>query len=95
MRLPGLYNRKDKTFFFLSYEDLILQAPNAAQAYFVPSTTLDSEASPVFKISWPLSPPAGLTWARQSLQTLVFHSLWVVFQFPAESIQPVCAWITR
>lgn len=49
VRLPGLYNPKDKTFFFLSYEDLILQAPNAAQAYFVPSTTLDSEASPVFK----------------------------------------------
>jgi hypothetical protein len=49
LRLPWLYNGKDKTFFFFfsySYENLILQSPNATQTYYVPSTTLRNEASP-------------------------------------------------
>jgi len=34
--IPGLYNGKDKTFFFVSYEGLRLAAPQAANATFVP-----------------------------------------------------------
>ncbi|MDR3763681.1 MAG: TonB-dependent receptor [Acidobacteriota bacterium] len=49
VRLPWLYNGTDKTFFFFSYENLILQSPNAAQQYFVPSDTMRSEANSVFK----------------------------------------------
>src|SRR5437660_5049134 len=35
-RIPGLYNGKDKTFFFVSYEGLRLTAPQPAVAVFVP-----------------------------------------------------------
>ena len=49
VRIPGLYNGKDRTFFFFSFEDLILQSPTAAQAYNVPSMALRNQASPVFK----------------------------------------------
>lgn len=36
VRIPGLYNGKDKTFFFVSYEGLRLNAPQAATVNFVP-----------------------------------------------------------
>ncbi len=38
--LPKLYNGKDKTFFFFSYEGLRLRQPQAAQQYEVPSIAL-------------------------------------------------------
>src|SRR6202044_1265368 len=40
VRIPGLYNGKDKTFFFVSYEGLRLAAPIAANASFVPDAAL-------------------------------------------------------
>ncbi len=36
VRIPGLYNGKDKTFFFVSYEGLRLAAPQAATVNYVP-----------------------------------------------------------
>ena len=38
IRIPHVYNGRDKTFFFFSYEGLRLQQPQAAQLYEVPST---------------------------------------------------------
>src|SRR5438094_3291097 len=40
VRIPGLYNGKDKTFFFVSYEGLRLVAPQAATVTFVPDAAL-------------------------------------------------------
>ncbi len=45
VRIPGLYNGKDRTFFFFSYEGLRLTQPQAAQEYEVPSLTVRSEAA--------------------------------------------------
>ncbi len=42
--LPKLYNGKDKTFFFFSYEGLRLRQPQAAQQYEVPSVALRTNA---------------------------------------------------
>ena len=36
VEIPGLYNGKDKTFFFVSYEGLRLTAPQAATPNYVP-----------------------------------------------------------
>ena len=36
IRIPHVYNGKDKTFFFVSYEGLRLTQPQAAQLFFVP-----------------------------------------------------------
>jgi hypothetical protein len=69
LRIPGFYNGKDKTFFFFSYENLILQSPNAAQAYNVPSMALRNEASPAFKafLSAFPTPDAGTDMSGTSL----------------------------
>ncbi len=40
IRIPHLYNGKDKTFFFFSYEGLRLLQPQAASVAFVPSVSL-------------------------------------------------------
>ena len=40
VEIPGLYNGKDKTFFFVSYEGLRLTAPQAAIASYVPDLCL-------------------------------------------------------
>jgi hypothetical protein len=40
VRIPGLYNGKDKTFFFVSYEGLRLAAPQAASINYVPDLCL-------------------------------------------------------
>ena len=42
--IPHLYNGRDKTFFFFSYEGLRLQQPVASQLYEVPSQTLRTTA---------------------------------------------------
>jgi hypothetical protein len=39
IRIPHLYDGRDKSFFFFSYEGLRLQQPQAAQLYEVPSNT--------------------------------------------------------
>ena len=44
VRIPGLYNGKDKTFFFFSYEGLRLVIPTPAQVTFVPDTFLRENA---------------------------------------------------
>lgn len=44
VRIPGLYNGKDKTFFFFSYEGLRLLIPTPAQVTFVPDTFLRENA---------------------------------------------------
>jgi outer membrane receptor protein involved in Fe transport len=44
VRIPGLYNGKDKTFFFFSYEGLRLVVPTPAQVTFVPDTSLRQNA---------------------------------------------------
>ena len=42
--VPGLYNGKDKTFFFVSYEGLRLTSPQAASVNFVPDAALRASA---------------------------------------------------
>jgi len=46
VRLPALYNGKDRTFFFFSYEGLRLVQPQAASLSYVPDTAL-RQAAPV------------------------------------------------
>src|SRR5882724_6930726 len=62
-RVPRLYQAKDKTFFFLSYEGLRLIAPQAATASIVPDATLRTSAvAPVREAlnAFPLPSPNGL-----------------------------------
>src|SRR6266851_4617533 len=40
VRIPGLYNGKDKTFFFVSYEGLRLTSPQPASINYVPDASL-------------------------------------------------------
>jgi hypothetical protein len=47
--IPHIYNGRDKTFFFFSYEGLRLQQPVAAQLYQVPSQTLRTTAPSVLQ----------------------------------------------
>jgi hypothetical protein len=47
--IPHVYNGRDKTFFFFSYEALRLENPVAAQLYEVPSATLRSTAPAALK----------------------------------------------
>src|SRR5713101_6192748 len=44
-RIPGLYNGKDKTFFFVSYEGLRLTAPQPASINFVPDLCMRGVAA--------------------------------------------------
>jgi hypothetical protein len=45
IRIPGLYNGKDRSFFFVSYEGLRLAAPQAATVNFVPDAFLRANAA--------------------------------------------------
>jgi hypothetical protein len=45
VRIPGLYNGKDKTFFFASYEGMRLVLPQAAAASLVPDLCMRGEGS--------------------------------------------------
>ncbi|MGI4830826.1 MAG: carboxypeptidase regulatory-like domain-containing protein, partial [Janthinobacterium lividum] len=49
LRIPGLYNGRDRTFFFFSYEGLRLTNPVAAQLYEVPSNALRAAAPAALK----------------------------------------------
>ena|SRR5882762_6101598 len=63
IRVPGLYNGKDKTFFFVSYEGLRLAAPQPATAIFVPDTALRSTAPPALQAvlnAFPVQSPNGI-----------------------------------
>src|SRR6266436_1014257 len=44
VRIPGVYNGKDKTFFFVSYEGLRLTSPQPASVTIVPDATLRANA---------------------------------------------------
>jgi hypothetical protein len=46
VRIPHLYDGRDKTFFFFSYEGLRLQQPQASQLYEVPSLDLRQTLAP-------------------------------------------------
>lgn len=50
VRIPHLYNGRDKTFFFFSYEGLRLTLPQAATVYTVPSLSLRAEAPAALQI---------------------------------------------
>ncbi len=63
VRVPRLYNGKDKTFFFASYEGLRLRAPQPATSTFVPDSSLRSAApSNVQQVlnAWPVQSPSGI-----------------------------------
>jgi Carboxypeptidase regulatory-like domain len=73
VQIPGFYNGKDRTFFFVSYEGLQLAAPQAATVNFVPDLCLRGQAAictgsnsaapaelqPALK-AFPLPTPGGL-----------------------------------
>lgn len=44
VQIPGVYNGKDRTFFFLSYEGLRLDQPQASSVSYVPDAVLRSSA---------------------------------------------------
>jgi len=46
VHIPGLYNGKDRTFFFFSYEGLRLRQPQAATINYVPDSALRQSAPP-------------------------------------------------
>jgi Carboxypeptidase regulatory-like domain/TonB-dependent Receptor Plug Domain/TonB dependent receptor len=61
--VPGLYNGRDKTFFFVSYEGLRLAAPQAANASFVPDTALRASAPRALQQvlnAFPVQSPNGI-----------------------------------
>ncbi len=47
--IPGLYNGRNKTFFFFSYEGLRLRQPQAAEKIFVPDASLHQNAPPALQ----------------------------------------------
>jgi hypothetical protein len=49
VRIPYIYNGKDRTFFFVSYEGLRLSQPQAATIQYVPDTAMRASASPVLQ----------------------------------------------
>ena len=49
LAIPGLYNGRDKTFFFFSYEGLRLVLPTAAATYTVPDSGLRTSAPAVLQ----------------------------------------------
>ena len=63
VEIPGLYNGKDKTFFFVSYEGLRLAAPQAANASYVPDAALRASAPPALQQAlnaFPVQSPTGI-----------------------------------
>jgi hypothetical protein len=63
LTIPHLYNGKDKTFFFLSYEGLRLSSPQAATTNFVPDTLLRSTAPGALQSAlnaFPVQSPNGV-----------------------------------
>src|SRR5205823_139904 len=63
VRIPGLYNGKDKTFFFVSYEALRLTSPRAATISWVPDTALRTSAPAALQSAlnaFPLPSPSGV-----------------------------------
>ena len=58
--IPGLYNGKDRTFFFVSYEGLRLKKPQASSINYVPDATLRANApSPLSQVLKAFPVPNG------------------------------------
>ncbi len=63
VQIPRLYNGKDKTFFFVSYEGLRLTSPQAAAVSQVPDSTLRANTpSPLNQVlnAFPVQSPTGI-----------------------------------
>jgi hypothetical protein len=63
VKIPHLYDEKDKTFFFVSYEGLRLVQPQAATAVFVPDDNLRANTpAPLNEVlnAFPMPSPKGL-----------------------------------
>lgn len=61
IRIPGLYNGKERSFFFMSYEGLRVAAPQAATVNFVPDAFLRTNAAvPVLQVLKAFPLPNGL-----------------------------------
>ena len=63
VEVPRLYNGRDKTFFFVSYEGLRLDAPQAAANIFVPDATLRANTpAPLNQVldTFPVQRPNGV-----------------------------------
>jgi hypothetical protein len=63
VKIPGVYNGKDRTFFFLTYEGLRLTAPQAATTNYVPDVALRSSAPTALQEAlnaFPLPSPNGI-----------------------------------
>jgi hypothetical protein len=63
VRIPHVYNGKDKTFFFVSYEGLRLTAPQAATPFYVPDAALrTSTPAPLNQVlnAFPVQSPNGI-----------------------------------
>jgi hypothetical protein len=74
LRIPLLGKGLDRTFFFASYEALVLQAPSAAQTYYVPSNDLRKNASPAlaaFLAGFPTTSEPDLGGANAGIAQLV------------------------
>jgi hypothetical protein len=63
LEVPRLYDGKNKTFFFVSYEGLRLAAPQAATVNYVPDAALRASAAPAVQQllnAFPLPSPNGI-----------------------------------
>ena len=78
--IPYLYNGKDKTFFFFSYEGLRLTQPQPAQLMYVPSMELRQNANlpaaiePILN-AFPLPTPGGIDYGTGLAQFIQTDSL--------------------
>lgn len=65
--IPGLYDGKNKTFFFISYEGLRLTQPQPATIQYVPDMSLRQNAPPVLQPilnAFPLPSPGGIDYGN-------------------------------
>jgi hypothetical protein len=63
VEIPRMYDGKDKTFFFVSYEGLRLTNPQAAEASYVPDAALRASVPPVLQQvldAFPVQSPNGI-----------------------------------
>jgi len=78
VRIPRLYDGKDKTFFFLSYEGLRLLEPTAASVQYVPSTLARSSAPQALQgilNAFPLPTPGGIDYGDGLAEFIQSYSL--------------------
>jgi hypothetical protein len=71
VRVPKLYNGKDRTFFFASYEGLRLDQPTAATLQYVPDLFMRQQAAPALQAilnAWPL--PNGIDYGTAANPSL-------------------------